>query len=182
MKAYEINPWKTHSSREIYRNPWLRLREDQVTRPDGKPGIYSVIETRVATGVVAVDADDQIYLVGQYRYPTEVYTWEIPEGGAELGEDPLVAIKRELREEAGVTAAHWEPLSHEIHLSNCMSAERTFIYLAKNLTITDSEPDGTEVIQVKKLHLSECLEMIERGEIVDAMTIMGLLLYERRCR
>ena len=101
------NPWKRIESRTVYTNPWLTLREDRVIRPDGKSGIYTVVETRIATGVVALTPDEEIYLIGQYRYPTEEYSWEIVEGGSDPGEDPLDTAKRELREEAGLVAAQW---------------------------------------------------------------------------
>lgn len=176
------NPWKTIASREVYRNPWLRLREDRVVRPDGQEGIYGVVETRIATGVCAVTPERELYLVGQYRYPTQCYSWEIVEGGTDPGEAPLDAMKRELREEAGLVAARWTPLGHEIHLSNCISAEVGFIYLAEDLTECAAEPDGTEILEIRKAPMAECLTMIDRGDIVDAVSILGILLLDRRMR
>lgn len=175
----EENPWRTLESREVYKNPWIRVREDQVIRPDGAPGIYGVVETRIATGVVVLTPDGQTVLVGQYRYPTENYSWEIVEGGADHGEDPLVAIKRELKEEAGLIARHWEVLGDEVHLSNCFSAERAWLYLAEELEQTTSSPEGTEVLQVRTVPFDEAIRMVERGEIKDAMSIIGLLRAER---
>jgi 8-oxo-dGTP pyrophosphatase MutT (NUDIX family) len=168
------NPWKTSGTRLIYENPWIRLREDSVIRPDGKPGIYSVVETRVATGVVALTPEREIYLVGQYRYPTEHYSWEIVEGGAEPNEDPLEAARRELREEAGLIADDWSPIGGEVHLSNCFSSERAVFFLARGLTEVGSSPEGTEVLQLRKVRLSEALGMISRSEIKDAMSIIAL--------
>ena len=104
------NPWKTLESRLVYSNPWISVREDQVIRPDGQNGIYSVVETRIATGVVALTPERDVYLVGQYRYPTEMYSWEIIQGGADEDEEPLAACKRELQEEAGLIAKDWTPL------------------------------------------------------------------------
>jgi len=101
------NPWQTKSSRLVYENAWIRVREDQVTCPDGQPGIYGVVETRIATGVIALTPQHEIYLVGQFRYPTGEYSWEIIEGGTEDGEEPLAAAKRELQEEAGLVARTW---------------------------------------------------------------------------
>ena len=169
------NPWKTLSSRRIYENPWIRVREDQVLRPDGSPGIYGVVETKIATGVVALTERQEVYLVGQYRYPTEHYSWEIIEGGAEPGEAPLSAIKRELGEEAGLEAQSWEQLGGEIHLSNCFSAEVAHLYLAKDLTVVPRSPDVTEILEVRCLPLTEALSMVGSGEIKDAMSIIGLL-------
>ncbi len=138
------NPWKTINSKVVYKNDWIQVREDNVIRPDGKPGIYGVVETRIATGVIAVTPENEIYLVGQYRYPTDCYSWEIIEGGTELDESPLETAKRELREEAGLLAESWEQLGGEIHLSNCFSTEIGVFFLAKGLTIVQAEPEGTE--------------------------------------
>ena len=176
------NPWKTLGSREVYRNPWLTLREDQVIRPDGQEGIYGVIDTRIATGVCALTPKRELYLVGQYRYPTQCYSWEIVEGGSDPGEDYLDTMKRELREEAGLLAARWTPLGHEIHISNCISSEMCYIYLAEDLTVTDAEPEATEVLQLRKAPLAECLAMVDRGEIVDAVSILGIVLLDRHLR
>ncbi len=124
------NPWKTLQSKVTYQNAWITVREHDVIRPDGKPGIYGVVETRIATGVVALTDSHEIYLVGQYRYPTNEYSWEIIEGGSDPQETALDAAKRELKEEAGLMAASWEPLGSEIHLSNCHSSEVGFLFTA----------------------------------------------------
>ena len=178
----EKNPWKTLGSKLVYKNPWIRVREDQVIRPDGHEGIYGVIETKIATGVVAVTTNLEIYLVGQYRYPTQEYSWEIIEGGADNGEEPLDAAKRELQEEAGLIAAEWSQLGGEIHLSNCFSAEIGLIYLAGNLTHTESSPDGTEILQIKKIPFPEALRMTYNGEIKDAMSVIAITRAEKLFR
>lgn len=173
------NPWKKIRTRTIYSNPWLTLREDEVVRPDGAPGIYGVVETRIATGVVALTERQEVYLVGQYRYPTDMYSWEIVEGGSDPDEDPFETAQRELREEAGLVANRWTPLGNEIHLSNCISTEIGRLFIAEDLTEVEPEPDGTEILQVRKLPFSEALAMVESGEIKDAMSILGLLTAER---
>lgn len=173
------NPWKTLRSKGIYQNPWLTLREDEVIRPDGKPGIYGVVETRPATGVIACTPDDHIYLVGQYRYPMNQYSWEIIEGGADPGEDPLTACKRELREEAGLVAEHWEPLGGEIHLSNCISSERGYVFVARGLTEVGASPEGTERLEIRKIPFHEVMQMVDMGEITDAVSIIALLRWDR---
>ncbi|MCC6145633.1 MAG: NUDIX hydrolase [Candidatus Hydrogenedentes bacterium] len=173
------NPWQTLSTRVVYKNPWITVREDQVIRPDGQPGIYGVVETRIATGVLALTEADEIYLVGQYRYTMEEYSWEIIEGGSDPGEDALEAAKRELREEAGLVASEWAPLGGEIHLTNCHSSERGYLYVARGLTHVGQEPEGTELLQLKKVPFTEALAMVDRGEIKDAITIMGILRYAR---
>jgi 8-oxo-dGTP pyrophosphatase MutT (NUDIX family) len=175
----EENPWRTHKSQVVYQNAFFTLREDSVTRPDGKEGTYSWFETRTAVAVVALTPESEVYLVGQYRYPTKGYSWELVEGGADCpSEDPLVVAQRELREEAGLLAATWTPLGGEIHLSNCISAEAGYIFLAEDLTETDAEPEGTEVLQVKKVPFEEALEMVHSGVITDGFAILGLLKAE----
>ncbi len=181
MSKYK-NPWKTLSSKNVYSNPWMSLREDQVIRPDGKPGIYSVIEARTATGVIALTPEKEVYLVGQYRYPTETYSWEIVEGGTDDGESAVQAIKRELKEEAGLLADNWHELGERVHISNCFSAEVARLFVATGLTKTQRAPDGTEVLEVRVESFDRCLEMVDDGEITDAMSIIALLRLERAVR
>lgn len=176
------NPWKTLSTKTVYQNPWITVREDQVIRPDGNPGIYGVVQTRIATGVVALTETDDIYLVGQYRYATEMYSWEIIEGGADPGEAPLAAAKRELAEEAGLEAADWSQLGGELHLSNCHSSEIGFLYIARGLRQVPSSPEGTEVLKIKKAPFAEALADVENGKIVDGMSIIGILLAEKQLK
>ena len=173
------NPWTRKDSRIIYQNPWLTLREDRVINPNGGEGVYSVVETRIATGVVALTRDCEVYLVGQYRYPTEGYSWEIVEGGADPGEAPLAAIQRELQEEAGLVARCWTPLGGEIHLSNCISSEAGYLFLAEELETCEPDPEETEILEVKRVPFRQALAMVDEGLITDAMSIMGLLRAER---
>lgn len=176
----ERNPWRTESTRIVYENPWIRVREDQVVTPRGTPGIYGVVEARAATGVVAIDLAGMVQLVGQYRYPHDEYSWEIVEGGAHPGEAPEAAIRRELREEAGLEASDWEPLGAPIQLSNCYSNEVAYLFLARGLTPVETSPDDTEQLRLKRVPFAECLAMVDRGEIKDAMTIIAILRAARR--
>src|SRR5215218_5146951 len=124
------NPWRMLDSRRVYENPWISVREDSVIRPDGEPGIYGVVHYKnTAVGVVPVE-DDHVYLVGQYRYPLECYSWEIPEGGCPEGEDTLEAARRELKEETGLEAGSWSKLG-EAFLSNSVADEHAVWYLAR---------------------------------------------------
>jgi ADP-ribose pyrophosphatase len=173
------NPWKRLSTRIVYENPWIRVREDQVISPTGKPGIYGVVEPRIATGVVALSEDQHIALVGQYRYPVDQYSWEIPEGGSEIGEDPLAAAQRELREETGISATQWERLGGEVHLSNCFSSERGVLFLARGLSFGESQPDHTEVLKVRSVSVREALTMVDDGEIKDSLSIIAILRLAR---
>jgi len=170
-------PWTTLSSREIYQNPWIRVREDQVLQPGGGQGIYGVVETRAATGVLALTEDNELYLVGQYRYPTERYSWEIIEGGAEEGEEPISAAKRELLEEAHLIAADWQMLQEGIQLSNCHSSELAYFFVARGLTTGIAEEvDPTEELELRRMPLAKAKELVLSGEISDAMSVIGILL------
>jgi 8-oxo-dGTP pyrophosphatase MutT (NUDIX family) len=170
----EQNPWKTLSSSVVYTNPWISVREDKVIKPNGKEGIYGVVDSKIASGVVALHENNDIVLVGQYRYPMKEYSWEIIEGGTESNESPSDAAKRELMEEAGLEASKITQLGGEIHLSNCHSSERAFVYLAEGLKETSKSPDDTEILQIKTVPFSEALEMVEKGKIKDSMSIIGI--------
>lgn len=168
------SPWKKISSRLIYENPWIRLREDQVIAPSGVPGIYGVVEARAAVGVIALTAESHVHLVGQYRYPIECYSWEIPEGAAERGESPLEAATRELREETGITARSWKPLGGEVHLSNCFTAERAFLFIATELTQGETDFDPTEQLVQRTVPLKDVLSMAMDGEITDGLSLIAI--------
>ena len=166
-------PWQVVSTREVYQNPWIRVREDQVIRPDGHPGIYGVIEFTPAVGVVAIRPDERVYLVGQYRYPTDCYSWEIITGYSDAGEDALAAAQRELREEAGLTAHRWTPLG-ECHISNSVTDQRGYLFLAQDLVAGEAAPDATEQLAVRTAPLADALRMARDSEIVQAFSLVGL--------
>ncbi len=169
------NPWTTLESRFVYQNPWIAVREDRVLRPDGSPGIYGVVHFKNrAVGVLPVEDDGSVWLVGQYRYPLDRYSWEIPEGGAPDGEDPLAAAKRELREETGLTAASWESFG-EVHLSNSVSDEHGLLYRASRLQSGASTPDPSERLQIRRVPWDEAWATLCRGEITDSLTVIALL-------
>jgi len=174
-----INPWQTLSTRIVYDNPWIRVREDQVIRPDGNPGIYGVIHYKNrAIGVLAIDAEGYGHLVGQYRYVLNRYSWEIPEGGCTEGEEPLRAAQRELVEETGLEAKEWKPLG-ESDLSNSTGDERAFWFLATDLIQGEAEPEGSELLKRKRVPLEEALRMVERQDITDAMSIIAIFHWAR---
>jgi 8-oxo-dGTP pyrophosphatase MutT (NUDIX family) len=170
------NPWQTLGSRRVYENPWISVREDSVIRPDGEPGIYGVVHYKnTAVGVLPVE-DDHVYLVGQYRYPLERYSWEIPEGGCPEDEEPLEAARRELKEETGLEARSWSRLG-EAFLSSSVADECAVWFLATDLVPGESQNEGTEVIGVRRVPLREAVAMAMDGRITDALSILALTTY-----
>ena len=168
------NPWVRRSRRVAYDNPWITVFHDEVVRPDGQPGIYGMVHFKnLAVGVVALDDQDRVLLVGQYRYTLDHYSWEIPEGGCAPGEDPLAAAQRELLEETGCAARSWQPLARA-HLSNSVSDEDAFCYLATGLELGEACPEPTELLQVRWLPFQEALQMALTGGITDALSVLGL--------
>jgi 8-oxo-dGTP pyrophosphatase MutT (NUDIX family) len=175
------NPWTTLSSREIYLNPWIRVREDQVLKPNGTPGIYGVVEYRNrAVGVVPIDNDGYTWLVGQYRYTHNRYEWEIPEGGCPEGESLEDCARRELLEETGLVASELEPLLLDIQLSNSIGNETAHLFIARGLTQETPQPEDTEQIVIRRLPLSEAIQMAATGQIRDSMSVIALLFLARR--
>lgn len=169
------NPWQTISSAEKYDNPWINITQYEVINPSGKPGIYGKVHFKnLAIGIIPLDADMNTYLVGQYRYPLDAYSWEIPEGGGPLGIEPLDSAKRELLEETGLKAAEWTEVQR-MHLSNSVSDELAIIYLARGLEQFESEPEETEQLVIKKVSFEEAYEMVLNGEITDSMSVAGIL-------
>lgn len=169
------NPWTTLSSNVEYENPWIRITEHQVLNPSGGEGIYGVVHFKNrATGVVPLDEEGNTWLVGQYRYALDQYSWEIPEGGGALDTDPLTAAKRELQEETGLTAAYWEEIL-TIHLSNSVCDEIGYLYLARDLKLGEASPEEVEDLVIRKLPFAEALQMVLRSEITDAMSVAAIL-------
>lgn len=169
-----VGPWQRNGRRIGYRNPWITIFHDDVTRPDGEPGVYGVVHfENSAVGVVAIDKDDRVAMVGQHRYPADRWSWEIPEGGSPLAEDSLEGAKRELLEETGVTARDWREIGRW-DLSNSVTDEAAVVYLATGLQQGEAQPEGSEELEFKWLPFAEVMVMIERGEITDAMTVLPL--------
>ncbi|WP_447642886.1 MULTISPECIES: NUDIX domain-containing protein [Chitinophagaceae] len=169
------NPWKITGSKEIYQNPWIHLTEYQVVNPAGNPGIYGKIHfLNRAIGIVAMDEEDNVYLVGQFRFALGQYTWELPEGGGPLDEAPLDAAKRELEEETGLRAENWEELM-TLHTSNSVTDEVGHIFLATGLSQHVTNFEDTEDISIQKLPFDVLLEKVMSCEITDSLTVAAIL-------
>ncbi len=173
--ATAANPWKTLSSRPVYENPWIGVREDRVIRPDGNPGIYGVVHFKNrAVGVLPVDGEGAIWLVGQHRYPLDAYSWEIPEGGCPESESPEETARRELREETGLVAERLELVATS-HLSNSVSDELGYVFRATGLTQGADEQEGAERIVARKVEWEEAWRMFKAGEITDSLSVIAIL-------
>jgi ADP-ribose pyrophosphatase len=174
-KKHEENPWQITSEKAIYDNQWINLTEYQVINPSGKPGIYGKLHYKnYAIGIIPLDDELNTYLVGQYRFALDQYSWELPEGGGPLDIDPLESAKRELLEETGLKANNWTEIQR-MHLSNSVTDELNIIYLARGLKQHEAEPEDTEQLIVRKLPLDEVYRMVCENEITDAITVAAVL-------
>jgi 8-oxo-dGTP pyrophosphatase MutT (NUDIX family) len=173
------NPWKTLSSKTVYQNPWMRVREDAVIRPDGSNGIYGVMESKDSVVIAALNSEGKIYLIRSFNYPVSTWSWGLPGGGGD-DEDAEVASKRELVEETGIVANKWTFLGRT-RVSSGLMTERMAVYLAQDLTFGDKvhADDNGLIEQGKFLSFDEIDEMIANNEIDDAQTVTGLYLAQR---
>ncbi len=175
MQHPEDNPWQIVSEKEIYDNPWIGITEFQVINPSGNPGIYGKVHYKgFAIGILPLDEDMNTYLVGQYRFTIDQYSWEMPEGGGALDVDPLESAKRELLEETGLKANHWTEIQR-MHLSNSVSDELSIIYIARGLQQFEAEPEDTEQLIIKKVPFEEVYRMVNDGKITDSLTVAAVL-------
>jgi len=169
------NPWKKIGTKIVYENPWISVREDEVIQPRGGKGIYGVVNFKnKAIGIIPIDEYGNTWLVGQYRYPLNEYSWEIPMGGGLLKIPLLEAAQKELREETGLEANKWTPILR-IHTSNSVTDEEGFVFLAEELTQKETEFEDTEVLQIKKLPFKEVFYMAMNDEITDSISLAGIL-------
>jgi 8-oxo-dGTP pyrophosphatase MutT (NUDIX family) len=169
------NPWTVIDESVIYDNKWIRLTEYNVLNPSGNKGIYGKVHFKnKAIGIVVLDEELNTYLVGQYRFVLNEYSWEIPEGGGPLEDDALDSAKRELKEETGLVAEEWTVLM-DMHLSNSVSDEHAIIFLARDLRQEEAMPEETEQLVVKKLPFEEVYKMVDSGAITDAMAVAAIL-------
>lgn len=169
------NPWTVKRKSQPFENAWFRIDAHEVVRPDGADGNYDVIRIRrLAVGVLPIDADGAVHLVGQWRFPLERYSWEMPEGGAEPGEEALECAKRELEEETGLNARTYQHIL-EMDLSNSLTDEMAVIFLATDLTSGVANPEGTEVLERRRAAFTEVLARVVDGRIRDSLTVAAVL-------
>lgn len=169
------NPWTVLSSATVYENEWIRVDHGEVLKPSGRPGIYGTIHFKhQATGVVPIDENGNVVLVGQYRFPLEAYSWEIPEGGGAHEVRALESAKRELREECGLAAKQWKEIL-AMDLSNSVTDEHSTVFLAWDLSEAPGEPDETESLQLARVPFWEVIDRVKRGEIRDAISVAALV-------
>lgn len=175
-----MNSWQTLSSEEKYDNQWINVTEYQVINPAGGKGIYGKVHFKnKGIGIVAFDNDENTWLVGQWRYTLDEWCWEIPEGGGALDTDPIESAKRELKEETGLVAERWTMIQRA-YLSNSVSDEEGFLFLAEDLTQQESELEDTEAdLKVWKLPFKDALQMVLTGKITDSLSVMGILKVAR---
>jgi ADP-ribose diphosphatase len=169
------NPWTVVSRATAYENPWIRVDHHEVLNPAGKPGIYGVVHFKNhAIGAVPIDADGNVILVGQYRFPLSAYSWEIPEGGGPADATILESAQRELREECGVTARNWLEIAG-MDLSNSVTNEKGTVFLAWDLSHGTAEPEDDEQLRVVRVPFREALGRVKRGEIRDSLSVAAIL-------
>jgi len=177
--AEEKNPWKTLNAQEIYENEWIKLTEYQVLNPAGGKGIYGKVSFKnKAIGILPIDTEGNTWLVGQYRYTLEEYSWEIPMGGVPFDESTEVGALRELKEETGLVAKRLDFLT-KLHTSNSVTDEVGAIYLATDLVQAEPEFDDTEDIRIQKMPFAQALEWVMSGRITDSISMVAILKYAR---
>ncbi|MEP7277026.1 MAG: NUDIX hydrolase [Bacteroidota bacterium] len=168
------NPWKVLAQKPVYDNKWIQVTEYDVLNPSGGKGIYGKVHFKNrAIGILPLDEALNTWLVGQYRFVLDEYSWEIPEGGGPLETDILASAKRELLEETGLVATEWIKLM-DFHLSNSVSDEYGRIFLARQLTQHAPEPEETEQLQIRKLPFNEAYAMVEEGKITDSISVAAI--------
>lgn len=172
--SLEKNPWITKDTELMYESAWIKVNKSNVINPAGNAALYSVVHFKnLAIGIVPLDEHNNTWLVGQYRYPTNNYSWEICEGGGKPEVDPIESAKLELKEETGIVAEKYQEIMR-LHLSNSATDELAIIFVGRKLKFEESEPEESEVLQVKKMHINEAFDWCMEGKITDAMSVAAI--------
>ncbi|MEX0616285.1 MAG: NUDIX hydrolase [Candidatus Woykebacteria bacterium] len=167
-------PFKIKSSKLIYKNDWIEVREDEIIRPNGKEGVFGIVEGASGSSIVALTKDNEVYLTEEYRYAQDKITYELPSGAIDKGETPLDSAKRELKEETGLTANKWADLGY-INPLTVILKSLNYMFLAEQLREGEAEDEESDLIELKKVSLIKCLEMIEKGQITHAASVVAIL-------
>lgn len=163
------------AQRVIYENPWIGLTEYDVINPGGGKGIYGKVRFKsLAIGILPLDARGYTWLVGQYRFTLDAYTWELPEGGGDPMLPPVESAKRELLEETGLVATDWSELM-QMHLSNSVTDELAHVFLARGLEQHQAQPEESEDLAIRRLPFEEAYRMVEKGEVTDSISVAAIL-------
>lgn len=175
MEIQPPNPWKKQKEKMIYDNPWIKVQEDLVINPGGRESHYSTVHFKnYAIGVIPLDHQMNTWLVGQWRYPLNEYSWEIPMGGGPLSQEILTSAQRELKEETGLSAGKWTEILR-IHTSNSVTDELGMVFLAEDLEEGIPEFEETEELEIRKIPFYQALDMTMEGAITDSISIAGIL-------
>ena len=172
-------PWRTLTSRVAYRNPWIRVDEDQVEMPDGRTTLYGVVRCGQCVGILPFLDPETVILIRQYRYVARGVYWEMPTGGVHPGESIEAAAQRELGEEVGLAAGRLVPLV-SFHTSKSVVDETAHLFYAEELRTATTPPDETEFIEVRPVPFATAIDMVESGAITDSMTVIAVLQAARR--
>ncbi|KKR49765.1 MAG: NTP pyrophosphohydrolase including oxidative damage repair enzyme [Candidatus Curtissbacteria bacterium GW2011_GWA1_40_16] len=167
-------PWTITDSKTVYQNPWIKVREDKVIRPDGKNGIYGIVEMKHGISVLPIDNDGNVYLTREYHYAVEQITTEVVSGGIDKGENKEDATKRELREELGITASELIYLGKVLPLTSLVEITN-HLFLARGLRFSEARPEGTEIIKVVKVSMKKAVDLVFDGTICDGTTVALIL-------
>jgi ADP-ribose pyrophosphatase len=167
-------PWTITATKTIYKNPWIRVREDSVIRPDKKTGIFSVIEMKEGVSVLPIDKDNNVYITKEFKYAVNREMIEASSGGLEDGESVLEAAKRELNEEMGISAKEWIYLGYIDPFTSIVTSPN-HMYIAKDLAFTSTNPEGTELISPVKISLNEAIQMVMKNKITHGATVAIIL-------
>ena len=174
MAQENLNPWKILDHTTVYESDWIMVTKNNVINPAGNPALYSWVHFKnLAIGIVPMDKHKNIWLVGQFRFPINQYSWEIPEGGGKIGVAPVDSARRELQEETGIKASKFQEFLR-MHLSNSATDELSISFLATELEFHSPEPEESEVLQIKKIPLEEAYRLVLSGKITDAISVASL--------
>lgn len=171
-------PFEVTDSKIVYKNPWIEVREDKVVRPNGKEGLFGIVTGGIGSSVLALNNENEIYLVKEFHYAQNDSTYELPSGAIDKGESPLESATRELKEETGLTAKTWTDLGVEEPLTVVLHAPN-YMFLAEELTVGEASDEEIDLIKLEKVPFKKAIEMVEKGEITHSASVIAILKVAR---